>query len=38
MEKDESSILSNISSAASMAHGAIKTGKAITNIAKGASA
>lgn len=38
MAKEEKNTLSNIASAASMAKGAIKTGKAIANIAKGASA
>lgn len=38
MAKEEKNTLSNIVSAASMAKGAIKTGKAIANIAKGASA
>lgn len=34
MAKEEKNTLSNIASAASMAKGAIKTGKAIANIAK----
>lgn len=38
MAKEENNALSNIANAASMAKGAIKTGKAIANVAKGASA